>query len=87
MTFWSHIIDNYTVLKNKNEVILLGDNIGDILMKTKDNQKVFKIGFLNYDDNLKLKKFQQYFDVVYDNNNDFFDVKELLQNHLKNNIN
>lgn len=75
------------VLKNKNEVILLGDNIGDILMKTKDNQKVFKIGFLNYDDNLKLKKFQQYFDVVYDNNNDFFDVKELLQNHLKNNIN
>lgn len=74
------------VLKNKDEVIIIGDNIGDTLMKIKENQKTFKIGFLNYKDNSKYEEFKKYFDIVYNKDENFVDIKRYLENSVKEKI-
>lgn len=66
------------ILKNKDEVILLGDNIGDTLMSLKENKKTLKIGFLNYDDNDKLNNFKKYFDIIYNKDESFLKIKDLI---------
>lgn len=67
------------ILKNKDEVIIIGDNTGDTLMKVKEESETYKIGFLNYKDDLKIKEFKKFFDIIYTNNNDFNDIIELIQ--------
>lgn len=67
------------ILKGKDEVILLGDNIGDTLMTIKENKKSLKIGFLNYDDNDKLNNFKKYFDIVYNKDASFLEVIDLVK--------
>ena len=67
------------ILKNKDEVIIIGDNTGDTLMKVKEESETYKIGFLNYKDDLKIKEFKKCFDIIYTNNNDFNDIIELIQ--------
>lgn len=67
------------ILQNKDQAIIIGDNTGDTLMKVKENSKTFKIGFLNYNDNLKLQEFKKYFDVIYTDKNDFNDIIKLIK--------
>ena len=67
-------------LKNRDEAIILGDNIGDTLMTLKENKINFKIGFLNYNDSNKLAIFQKYFDIVYNENDTFLKIVDLISN-------
>ena len=48
-------------------------------MKVKEESETYKIGFLNYKDDLKIKEFKKCFDIIYTNNNDFNDIIELIQ--------
>lgn len=68
------------VLKEKDEVILIGDNVGDTLMCVKKNSKTIKIGFLNYEDNNKLSYFQKHFDIIYDKDASFFNIIDKIKN-------
>ena len=65
------------VLKDKDELLLLGDNIGDTLMTLKENTKVLKIGFLNYND--KLCDFKKYFDIIYSQDDSFSKIIDLIK--------
>ena len=47
-------------------------------MKIKENQKTFKIGFLNYKDNSKYEEFKKYFDIVYNKDENFVNIKRYL---------
>lgn len=67
------------ILKNKDEVIILGDNIDDSKVYLKENKKNLKIGFLNYDDYDKLKNFKKHFDIVYSPNSTFINLLNLLE--------
>ena len=66
------------VLKDKDEVIILGDNIDDSKVHLKENKKKLTIGFLNYNDYNKLKSFQQHFDIVYSQNSSFINLVNIL---------
>lgn len=66
------------ILENKNEMILIGDNIGDTLMKIKENDKTLKIGILNYNDKKKYHYFKQNFDIVYKENS-FDQINKLIE--------
>lgn len=50
-------------VKDRKEVILLGDNIEDIMMIPKNIKKAIKIGFLNGNKNKKI--FEKKFDILY----------------------
>lgn len=66
------------ILKDKNQTILIGDNIGDTLMKIKETDKTFKIGILNYNDKNKLNHFKKHFDIVYKKDS-FLQIINLIQ--------
>ena len=71
------------VLKDKDEVIIVGDNIDDSKVCIKENNKTLTIGFLNYNDYNKLKSFQQHFDIVYSQSSSFINlVNILIENKL-----
>ena len=62
----------------KEKIILLGDNISDILMAPKNNQNIFKIGFLNnYKENKEL--FQNAYDIVYDDKVSFIKIINIIK--------
>ena len=66
------------VLKDKDEVIILGDNIDDSKVRLKENKKTLTIGFLNYVDSNKLKNFKKCFDIVYSPNSSFINLVNIL---------
>ena len=49
-------------------------------MSLKENKKTLKIGFLNYDDNDKLNNFKKYFDIIYNNDESFLKIIDLVKN-------
>lgn len=71
------------LLKDRNQVILIGDNIGDALMMIKKNDKTFKVAFINYPNKENLVSFKKCFDVVLGTNQSFDDVKKLLEANLQ----
>lgn len=66
------------ILKNRDEIIILGDNIGDTKIRIKASQKNLKVGFLNYTDNTKLINFKKYFDIVYSPNSSLVNLLNFL---------
>lgn len=72
------------LLKNRDNLILLGDNVSDILMA--DNykyKKILKIGFLN----IKSESYQEYlnnFDILYEGNDSFDKVINILEKEINN---
>ncbi len=55
----------YSKVKQRKNVLLLGDNIEDIAMvKGFDYQNLFKIGFLNENVDQQLNNYQQNYDIV-----------------------
>ncbi len=70
----------YNIIKNRKNVILLGDNIEDIEMITGFNyEKLLKIGFLNFDCNKTKEKYKKNFDVVLSGDKDFYFVNNLIK--------
>ncbi len=70
------------IIKRKDEVIVIGDNISDSKITLKDNVKTFKIGFLNFENPQKLKSFKKNFDLVYNQTNSFEDIINLMDANL-----
>lgn len=66
------------ILKDRDEIIILGDNIGDTKIRIKENQKNLKVGFLNYTDNTKLINYKKHFDIVYSPNSSLVNLLNFL---------
>ena len=67
-------------IKNRNNVILLGDQVSDLNMINKDTHKeVITIGFLTDETHKKDKIMKENFDIVCElNDNDYYDIDNLL---------
>uniref|UniRef100_A0A0K0DUX1 5'-nucleotidase n=1 Tax=Strongyloides stercoralis TaxID=6248 RepID=A0A0K0DUX1_STRER len=54
------------VVKNRENVLLMGDSLGDIHMEVNSKRKgnTLKIGFLNFDKSNLLQKYMNYYDIV-----------------------
>lgn len=78
-----HAIENYPVfktIKNRKNVLLLGDNISDVGMaKGLDCQNIIKIGFLNESIEKNLEEYKKYFDILILNDGDMEFVNELIE--------
>jgi len=70
----------YGEIKERKNVILLGDTLGDLEMAEEvDHDCIIKIGFLNKPDENKFEKFSNSFDVVVLNDGDLNYVNELIK--------
>ncbi len=70
----------YEKIKNRKNVILLGDMIEDVKMiKNFDYENVIKIGFLNERVSEKIKKYKKAFDCLILNDGSFLFVNKLLK--------
>lgn len=75
----------YKKIKNRKNIILLGDGIGDIAMaKGFPYSNIIKIGFLNTNDDQLENLFKENFDVIIKNDGDFGKIVELLEEILNN---
>ncbi|MDD5606753.1 MAG: hypothetical protein PHN37_02730 [Candidatus Pacebacteria bacterium] len=70
----------YNVIRNRKNIILLGDQIEDIeIIKNLDYENFLKIGFLNYNyDNLK-KVYKKNFDIILKSDEDISFVSNLIK--------
>jgi len=70
----------YKTIKDRKNVILLGDNIEDIKMITGFNYaNLLKIGFLNSDDEKIKEAYKKNFDVIITGDGDFNFINNLIQ--------
>lgn len=65
-------------IANKNNTIILGNNISDIKMAT-SNKNVFKIGFLNENVNERIATFKENFDIVCTNNENYNELRKIIK--------
>lgn len=69
------------LIKDRPNIILLGDNISDITMLPHDKKdKALKIGFLDYFEKENIKYFKKEFDIVCTNNTSFDELSKKLYN-------
>lgn len=69
------------IIKNRNNIVLLGDQISDILMaKEEDREKVIKIGFLEEKVEENKKHYFEAFDIVCTDNTGFGEIKQKIKN-------
>lgn len=81
------VIENFpqvfNIVRNRKNVILLGDNIEDIDMITGfEYDNLIKIGFLNYEMEQNLESFKQNFDVIIQNDGGMDFINELMSEIL-----
>ncbi len=80
-------IQNYPVfglIKNRKNVLLLGDSIGDIGMITNFGySNLIKIGFLNEEVDKNLENYKENFDVILLNDTGFNYINDLVREILK----
>ncbi|MEM2121147.1 MAG: hypothetical protein QXU20_00605 [Candidatus Woesearchaeota archaeon] len=70
----------YKVIKNRKNVILLGDVVEDVLMiKGFDYKHLLKIGFLNSEFESLREEYTKNFDVVIEGDGDFYYVNNLMK--------
>jgi cytosolic 5'-nucleotidase 3 len=70
----------FNKIKNRKNVILLGDSLGDINMNQKFNyDNILKIGFLNFNIKNDLEKYKKNYDIVILNDGSMEFVYELLK--------
>jgi 5'-nucleotidase len=70
----------YEKIKNRKNVLLLGDSIGDIVMiEGFDYKTLLKIGFLNEEIEKNLNLYKKNFDVIITNDGDFDFVNDLVR--------
>ncbi len=66
-------------IKNRNNLIILGDNISDLnMISIEKRDRALKIGFLEEDEEVLLKEFLEKFDIVCTGNSSFNDIFEYL---------
>lgn len=66
-------------VQNRNQVVLLGDQISDLKMVDKNSHDfVLSVGFLADDSNNELDTMVSYFDIVCEKDDDYYKVKNLL---------
>jgi 5'-nucleotidase len=71
----------YRAIKNRKNVILLGDSIDDLDMIEGFNyNNLLKIGFLNFDYEKLREDYKKNFDVILEGDGDFNFVNDLIQN-------
>jgi len=79
-TIFEKIPNVYHRIKDRKNVILLGDNIEDVGMIEGFNYKILmKIGFLNFDEDKLKQKYEEIFDVVLEGDGNFEYVNSLIQ--------
>ncbi len=79
-TILENIPEVYNIVRNKKNVILLGDNIEDIdMVKGFRYENLLKIGFLNYDCNKIKEKYEKNFDIILYGDKDFYFVNDLIK--------
>ncbi|MBL7148244.1 MAG: hypothetical protein ISS82_05450 [Nanoarchaeota archaeon] len=70
----------FSLIKNRKNVLLLGDGIGDIgMINGFSYENLIKIGFLNYDVKESLEEFKENFDIVILNDGNFKYVNKLIK--------
>ncbi len=70
----------YNEIKQRKNVLLLGDGLGDVGMIEGFNyDNLLKIGFLNYSIDESLNKFKENFDVLITNDGNFSVINDFLQ--------
>ena len=70
----------YEIIKNRKNIILLGDGIGDLgMIEGFDYSNLLKIGFLNLGYDQLREDFKKNFDVVLEGDGDFDFVNNLIQ--------
>lgn len=73
----------YKTVKNRRNVLLLGDSLGDIGMITGfDYENIINIGFLNDEIENNLDQYKDNFDVVILNDSAMHYINKLLKNFL-----
>ncbi len=71
----------FETIKNRKNVILLGDGVGDTQMISGfEAENAIKIGFLNYDPEKNLDRFKEAFDAILTGNRSMDFVNDLLLN-------
>lgn len=79
-TILSEIPEIHTAIQNRKNVILLGNNIGDIDMITGfEYENLLKIGFYNDNDDKFLPKYKENFDLILTEDMDFDPINELIK--------
>ena len=74
----------FDLIKDKRNVLLLGDSLGDVGMITGfDYDNLIKIGFLNDKIEENLEKYKENFDIILLNDANFNYVNELLRGIVK----
>jgi cytosolic 5'-nucleotidase 3 len=74
----------YKEIKTRKNVILLGDNLGDLKMSEGiDHNSIIKIGFLNENQKNLLEKFKDNFDVIVLNDGPMDFIKNLVKEIIK----
>jgi HAD superfamily hydrolase (TIGR01544 family) len=75
--------DIYNRIRNRPNVILIGDSLGDIgMVEWFPYRHLLKIGFLEGGDATSRAQYEAHFDVVIDGDGDFWFVKECLERIL-----
>jgi 5'-nucleotidase len=70
----------YSVIKNRRNVILLGDSKGDLgMIEGFGYKNLLKIGFLNFDYNKSRREFERNFDVVLQGDGNFNYINDLIR--------
>lgn len=70
----------YNEIKDRKNVLLLGDSLGDLgMIEGFDYSNLLKVGFLNYDFEKKLEKYKENFDVVITNDSDMNFVNDFVK--------
>lgn len=76
--------DVFEVVKNRKNVLLLGDNLGDIgMIAGFDYNNLIKIGFLNEEVEKSLEEYKKNYDVVILNDSDMNFVNKLIKDLIK----
>ncbi|MCD4666209.1 hypothetical protein K8R47_00160 [archaeon] len=75
-----HDFPFFDLIKNRKNVVLLGDSLGDVgMVKGFDYENLIKIGFLNEEAEKNLEAFKENYDVVLLNDSNMDYINELLK--------
>ncbi len=80
-TVLSDIPEIFNIIKDRKNVILLGDSLGDVdMINGFDYDNLIKIGFLNFEYNKNREEYQSNFDVVLEGDGDFSFINNIILN-------
>lgn len=79
-TVLKDIPEVHKIVKNRRNVLLLGDSLGDLgMIEGFDYENLIKVGFLNFDCEKLRKEYQRSFDIVLEGDGDFAHINDLIR--------